>query len=780
MNSVPQFRALLDRLHARKDAGQYKAQCLAHADSDDPERWSLSLNEKDGRILLHCFAGCDYKSIVAAMDPDTRNLLEPQIVAIYDYLDESSSLLSQVLRYSPKNFKQRKPDGKGAWTWKLGNVRRVPYHLPEILAATTEIFICEGEKDCDTLKAAGLVSTTNPGGAGKWRSEYSEYLRGKDVVIIPDADEPGRKHALEVATSLHLIAASVKIIQMLPVPGDKVAKDVSDWFAAGMNATLLRALAEDTPRWMPSESATTAPALDWPDPQPLQQELLPVPPFDVTWLPTPFCEHVAEISDLMQLPPDFAATATLVSIAGAVGRRVLIQPKLLDTRWQESLNLSAVNVGAVGTLKSPTMNLITAPLSKIQTEWMRVRQVDQETYEREAQVLRLEKENYEAALRNAIRTGAARPVAPDFTLWEPLQRRLITVDATYEKLQKILQDNVAGVLCLRDELIGLLADVSKPGRESERSFWLTLLNGKGLHIADRIGRETCYTENVSGSLLGNVVPSRLKHYLSSVLSGGCEDDGFFSRLLMSWPDLPVAWQYTDRAPNGEIAESVERIYRIIVRLSASDPLVLRFSPAAQEIFKTWLEHLEHDIRSGRFSPALTGHYAKYRKFLPTICGLYEVVDRAIAGDLATHLPDEIPYPQVMRTPRRRIHLDDSFIETSDAMTISQANMERAVETCGYYMRHASRVYNCIASAAVRAGNALAKQIVRAELQDGFTAREVLRRNWTDLTSGELVAAGLEHLSDLHWIRATAVPSSARGGRPTEKFSINPKVERKQA
>src|SRR5262249_45927032 len=107
----------------------------------------------------------------------------------------------------------RRPDRCSGWIHDIKGVRLVLYRLPKVVAADT-VWICEGEKDVNTLEDFGLVATCNPMGAGKWRNEYAECLRGKHVVIVPDNDEPGRKHALAVAESLIGLAASVRITEV--------------------------------------------------------------------------------------------------------------------------------------------------------------------------------------------------------------------------------------------------------------------------------------------------------------------------------------------------------------------------------------------------------------------------------------------------------------------------------------------------------------------------------------------------------------------------------------
>jgi 5S rRNA maturation endonuclease (ribonuclease M5) len=150
-----------------------------------------------------------------------------RIEAVYNYTDEAGTLLFQTVRYTPKDFRQRRPDGNGGWVWNLEGVRRVLYRLPEVLESKYTL-ILEGEKDCETARNLGLVATCNPCGAGKWSADYSECLRDKRVVIIGDNDEPGRKHAREVARSLVGVAAMVKLIEAL-----SNSKDLSVWVEKG-------------------------------------------------------------------------------------------------------------------------------------------------------------------------------------------------------------------------------------------------------------------------------------------------------------------------------------------------------------------------------------------------------------------------------------------------------------------------------------------------------------------------------------------------------------------
>jgi hypothetical protein len=156
-----------------------------------------------------------------------------RLVKEYSYRDEHGDEVFQVVRLEPKSFRQRWYNAnEAAWVWKMEGVTRVLYRLPELVAAdpALPVYIVEGEKDADALAELGVVATTNPGGAGKWRLVDAcsrRALAGRHVVIVPDADQPGRRHADDVAS---LVVPYVASIRRVALPA---GKDASDWIAAG-------------------------------------------------------------------------------------------------------------------------------------------------------------------------------------------------------------------------------------------------------------------------------------------------------------------------------------------------------------------------------------------------------------------------------------------------------------------------------------------------------------------------------------------------------------------
>jgi putative DNA primase/helicase len=214
-------------LHGRKSGAGYMACCPAHSDSNP----SLSIVERDGIPLVHCHAGCEQSTVVDALKalglwPEHEPKVTRRIVATYDYTDEAGELLYQVVRYEPKTFKQRYPDGAGGWTWKK-HPRQILYHLREVLESPI-VFICEGERDCETLRAHGFVATTNSGGANApWLDSYTDALRGRECILIPDRDRAGYERVKRIARALLGNVARLVYLEL------EDGKDVSEWFERG-------------------------------------------------------------------------------------------------------------------------------------------------------------------------------------------------------------------------------------------------------------------------------------------------------------------------------------------------------------------------------------------------------------------------------------------------------------------------------------------------------------------------------------------------------------------
>lgn len=242
-------RGVLSRLtNVRERESYWVALCPSHDDHNP----SLSIQEKEDGVSVKCHAGCATEAILEALGMEKKDLypqsqLEVSLASkrseYYYYADERGEPLFRVWRTPSKTFIQQRWDrDSGVYRSGLGNVKPVLYRLPALLEAspTRPVFVVEGEKDVDRLISEGLVATTSPMGAGKWKDEYAGYLQGREVYVIPDNDEPGEKHACQVADSISG-EASAKILHLPDLPSKG---DVSDWLDAGREVRDLLALAQ--------------------------------------------------------------------------------------------------------------------------------------------------------------------------------------------------------------------------------------------------------------------------------------------------------------------------------------------------------------------------------------------------------------------------------------------------------------------------------------------------------------------------------------------------------
>jgi 5S rRNA maturation endonuclease (ribonuclease M5) len=224
----------------KKEGKDWVAFCPFHSDQNRP---NLHIDEE--KKTYHCFA-CNRKGFL--YNPEyqrSKGRYGKRIIAAYNYQDEQGKLLHQVIRYDPKGFSQRRPDGKGGWINNLKGINTVPYRLPELIKEKDTVFIVEGEKDADNLRRWGLTVTTSPMGANKWKSQYNKYFKAKKIVLLPDHDGEGLNHMRVIAKELSGETSSIKLLKL---PGLKEKEDVTDWIKKGGTKEELLKLIEDTPK----------------------------------------------------------------------------------------------------------------------------------------------------------------------------------------------------------------------------------------------------------------------------------------------------------------------------------------------------------------------------------------------------------------------------------------------------------------------------------------------------------------------------------------------------
>lgn len=255
MSESAVFKQVLSRLQKTKPpnaSGNVVAICPYH---DDNER-SFSVHPEKGGICFNpaCEAakGVSLNDLAVHLGIKPPNTGKPIIEKTYDYIDESGAIAFQVVRMKPKSFRQRHKNRAGDWVWNMNGVKYTLYNLPGILGDKNDswVFLCEGEKDADNVISIGLVGTTNPQGAGKWRNEYTDILKNKKVVILRDNDNAGEEHARKVASEIYETSNDVRVVLLpdLPPKGD-----VTDWIKAGGTPEKLLEIVNQTESWEPPE-----------------------------------------------------------------------------------------------------------------------------------------------------------------------------------------------------------------------------------------------------------------------------------------------------------------------------------------------------------------------------------------------------------------------------------------------------------------------------------------------------------------------------------------------
>ena len=377
---------------------------------------------------------------------------ESKIVATYDYTDEGGKLLFQTVRYEPKDFYQRRPDGKGGWIKNLEGVRRVLYRLPEVMAAQS-VAITEGEKDADNLCSLGITATTNPMGAGKWRNEYSETLRGKDVVIfgdVGDAKREGEIHVEQVIASINGIARSIKRVAL-----PDGFHDISDYIASlptESAAQTIRELIEQTPQ-VDFKSGNSV-DVDEPEPEPVESPPAPSPYISppLALLPQVLHEYVHAAAEALNVDVAFILLPLLSSLGAAIGnarsillKRGFIQPPVIWTGI----------IGRSGTRKSPALEAGCFPVMEHERKLHRTNEAAAQIDE-EFQKGKSKKDEKKLAISTCV-----------------------CDDLTIEVLADRLVANPRGLLVRKDELSHWLAsfDQYKNAKGSDVSRWLSLHTG---------------------------------------------------------------------------------------------------------------------------------------------------------------------------------------------------------------------------------------------------------------------------------------------------------------
>lgn len=495
---------------------------------------------------------------------------------------------------------------------------------------------------------------------------------------------------------------------------------------------------------------------DWPVPREIKTELPPAPPFDAkVLLPDTLANFVLDEADRMPCAPDYIAAALIVCLGSVIGARCGIKPKRHDD-WIVTPNLFGGIVGDPSAKKSPALGTVTRFLDRLEAK-------EAEKLEEAKKVFAAEMAAFEAhqsAVKASMKKAASgMPNQDKMALAmadlqaleppaEPQHRRFKSNDSTTEKLGDLLVKNPQGLLVFRDELIGLLASWDKEGREGDRAFYLEGWNGTGSFNIDRIARGSLHIKNLCLSVFGGIQPELLERYLAG-MSASLDNDGRVQRFqVLVYPDS-VKWEWRDRYPVKGAREAVRDLFD---RLASFDPMQdgaapaddfvklphFHFDDGAQEIFKEWCWELHTTHIAKETNPLMQQHFGKFEKLFCAIALILHLAEYGIGP-------------------------------------VKAASALRAAAWCQYLAAHARRVYGLVEAAKVGSARMVGRRIAEGKLDDGFKVRDLVRKQWTGITTNLQAEAALGILEDHGWLQSAETDNPT--GRPTVNFYINPHVLR---
>lgn len=548
----------------------------------------------------------------------------------------------------------------------------------------------------------------------------------------------------------------------IPRDGEARTQEELQWLA---NADYVRLRAE-------YEEAVSG---DWDQPKMPAGALKPIPKFNADWLPTSIKPWVADVARRMGVSVDFAAIGALVTLAGAVGARAQVFPREHDKKWKEVITLSGAVIAPSGKKKTPTWKAFMAPLYELEGEWRREHEALTKAYQTALAAYKRQEKMIEAQNKEEAKAAKKEGREPNLKSPGPTpappvpSKRLVLNDSTPEQMHEIAKGNAQGMLYFRDELSSWAAELDMTGREPMRGFFLGGMTGDEERTVDRIGREGGFA-NITINVFGSFQPSTFINFLNKTENVG---SGMLPRFhLLAWPDRPKPRLFPlDVAHDAEAEKRYRQVVRSLAKMRYRQ-IELHFDAEAQKLFNEFDrnlgEYAERETNEGK-----AAHLSKYNGAVAKIAALFQLID------LVGVLPVERAYA-VNLTDGEKKDIGDTEPPIPPAIQIDAAHFRKAWSFFGYLEKHMHRVYDSRQSGTQVRMGLLVEHLKAGDLQDGFTARDILRKDWAGLgqrsTTTDAIEDSLEGLQALNWVRYIPQrPGTATVGRPVKKWNVNPLI-----
>ncbi|KTD25447.1 Uncharacterised protein [Legionella lansingensis] len=475
-------------------------------------------------------------------------------------------------------------------------------------------------------------------------------------------------------------------------------------------------------------------------PQPLPESRPPVLPFLPDMLPEAIRDYVFDVAERQQSLPDFVAVTAIVGLSGLLGRKASICPKQFDS-WCVVPNQWGTIIGRPSAMKSPSMKEALRPLWEFEKQAAQEYKEAQQNHKEECVLLELEaadaKSKAKEALKKNNRDAARDALRIVDNIIPPVRHRLIVNDPSVEKLGELLNENPNGLVFVRDELSGWLANLNREEYQSDRAFYLECFDGNGRYVYDRIGRGTIEIESCTLSIIGGIQPSKISLLVRDA-TRGIVDDGLIQRFQLAiWPDDIGSWQWIDRVPNQEAKMKYNRVFESLHNLDFmgvdAEPCQFRFTSEAQELFIQWMKKIQDIARNPEIHPVLESHILKMPQTIAGLALLFEIIDGGC-----------------------------------DAVGVTATI--RALSWSDYLVSHAKRLYSIATNYSLDSAKLILDR--KKKLPNPFSVRDIQRKGWSGLDSVKLINEALAWLIDYGYLCRETISSEDTNGRPKVAYHWN--------
>ncbi len=684
---------------------------------------------------------------------------------VWPYLDENGQAFGYVARYdNTEGGKSLIPYFRRNGPGWISGAEQPPRRLFGLDSLQGDrVFVVEGEKSAAALLSLRLAAVTSPCGSNSaHNADWAPLERFREVYLLPDNDEPGLGYVRSVANILSGLHGSRKV-HVCYLPGLPEKGDVVDWLRSRVPdpdwdefAPIPRELGDDLVNEfleVVAENSQTIPA-DWLDddawPQPIPLRPYEPPPWPQGVFPPSVEEFVVALSEATETPVELAASAVLAILATCVHGKYVVEVK---PGYFEPLCLWTCCALPSGSRKSAVLSHAMAPLvawEKSERERLEpiIKELESKSKTIQARIDSLRKQaakpeckNLESINKEIAELDSTLPLIPALP-------RIWTCDITPEHLGTLMDLNQErmGVLC--DEA-GILEIIN--GRYSKKGPNLDLFLQGHAATAVRVDRGSRLPVILDSPALSVALMPQPDVIRSLANSPEFRGRGLLARFLYAMPDHNLGTRTGEGPP---VPQQVSQRYNTVVNAllkrkgqkqddGSEKPHVLNLSPEAYELWRRFWSEIELEMADGGMLEHITDWGGKLPGAAARIAAVFHMARYASQNE--------------------RNH------------PISAEDMGAAIKLGTVFCKHALIAFDEMGTDRVRDDARSILGWIRRGHRETFLKRDIQRGLQGPFKKSEEINEPLALLADRYYVRGLQKTYRPQGGRPSEKYEVNPNV-----